>query len=1344
MSSKHHNFTSTAPRLTMPFLEEVASEDLGFKLISSLAGIPIFDQGIDLDAVANDSLNLLVVGNISKVFACSNGSSIVLDRLSALDTPEISPSKISLNNSGITQLALNADESKLLIVNNYKLQYIDVANYLSSGSEDVLSFPGFFEVGDIVTVLPNPVLTESLLITTSSKQLYSIINSQLSLVDSNVTCTSWSLDGSSYYYTSSSSLDIQSSTKSVKITKEILDDEEFQPGEFHSLYVQEISPSTKWIVAYESNDSELDNHEIKSYVISRDPNEQVSAEVTDLAPPYGSVPRVATYYTAPLVNWVPETTLHFITSSIATDLGTIILKDKSSASSIIQSEDTDRAQFPIDDDTGDDASPIGVAIDVTNVDTVVSQPCTGVEEAQGLPRLLALLHTGRLVSWWVFDKRGLQNNSVNLSRSLELYTKKSVQPPSTVPDLTDSYSLDDLSLGSSSRDATPSNSSEIFKKENSPSLFGNPSSSKENPFGKTDPFMKKESPFGSTTTNSDNPFGKSLQSAFQTSASAQNKPTESTAPKESAPFGSSTLSSAPAGFGKAAMTTNTNVSAGFGNNALGSSSAAGGFGSVGFANAGSSNPGFGSSSFGNTSFGKSSFGTTSFGSGAVQGLSLTSGKPSGFANIASKPSGFAMAANNANGFSALGDGSSKDSPFGSKPTPFGSKTESPFGSSKESPFGAKHTQTGSNTDSPFGMTTKASTTESNKDSPFGSKPSLFASKTDSPFGAKPLFGSSTNAKSDLNTKPVPSKSSKDSPFGAKTFGTSTDSPFGAKPFGTSTDSPFGAKPVETSTDSPFGTRTDSPFGTSTKDSPFGSMKETNKAPSVSSDDKPLFGSTVPRSDSQFGESKSKASSFNKPAEGNSIFSGKSSAFGENTIKLPSALGGSELFNNLNEKPSALANLNQKHEEEEEEEEDDDEEEEEEEVEDEEEEEVQALSDSEEEFEHESEDVTENSFDEQSNDGYDVISEPESRTAESKSSDPSHFENVIEAQGNRNEQNQETINRNPDKEPKRISDEEFVIIENAEVEGTQENIIDNAKKEISEPVIPDHIERQKSLSSSDNSALEVELIQKNIPPKKAEFLQFDGLLPGKRANSNPIIHKMELIQLETDGQLEILHRNLKELGKTTNFQDSPSKIDHFISEEVLKYPKHWKFSSIPDMIMMKDIYETKITTLLTEAKDQDCLLQDLILKFEHTQGQRIQIEKLFSQISDYTKSQESPILKRRPLDLQNSELQTSLRSKLQRVKDLEKELVTKMMPLKARLVLDSKSITSLERVLFNLDSQLRDHLDHIAELTEEVNTLDIQETEPKDDLQMIDHTKADSKLSIAKAFKKTPLRKNIVL
>jgi len=1337
MSSKHHNFISTAPRLTMPFLEEVASEDLGFKLINSLDGIPIFDQGIDLDSVANDSLNLLVVGNVSKIFACSNGSSIVLDRLSALDTPEISPSKISLNNSGITQLALNADESKLLIVNNYKLQYIDVPNYLSSGSEVVLSFPDFFEVGDITTVLPNPVLPESLLITTSSKQLHSIINSQLSLVDSNVTCASWSLDGSSYYYTSSSSLDIQSSTKSVKITKEILDDEEFQPGEYHSLYVQELAPSTKWIVAYESNESELDNHEIKSYVISRDQNEQVSAEVTDLAPPYGSVPRVATYYTAPLVNWVPETTLHFITSSIATDLGTIILKDKSSASSIIQSEDTDRAQFPIDDDTGDDASPIGVAIDVSNVDTVVSQPCTGVEEAQGLPRLLALLHTGRLVSWWVFDKRGLQNNSVNLSRSLEFYTKKSLRPPpSAVPDITDSYSLDDLSLGSSSRDATPSNSSDIFKKESPPNLFGNPSSLNENPFGKTDPFMKKETPFGSssTTTNSDNPFGKSSQSAFQTSASAQNKSTESTTSKESAPFGSSTLSSAPVGFGKAGMTPNTSLSAGFGNNNLGSSSLVGGFGSVGFANAGSSNPGFGSSSFGNTSFGKSSFGTASFGSGAAQGLSLTSGKPSGFANIASKPSGFAMAANNANGFSALGDGSSKDSPFGSKPTPFGSKTESPFGSSKDSPFGAKPTQTGSKTDSPFGSNTKASTMESNKDSPFGSKPSLFASKTESPFGAKPLFGSSTNAKSDLNTKPVPSESSKDSPFGAKPFGSNTESPFGAKPFGTSTESPFGAKPFGTSTESPFGakpfgTSTGSPFGTSTKDSPFGSSKETNEIPSISSDDKPLFGSTVPRSDSQFGESKPKASIFNKPAESNSIFSGKTSAFGEDTIKLPSAIGGSELFKNVNEKPSVFANLNQKHEEEEE---------------DQEEEEVQALSDSEEEFEDESEDVTENSYDEQSNDGYDVISEPESRTAESKSSDPSHFDNVIEAQVNRIEKNQENINRNPDEEPKRISDEEFVIIENAEVEGSEDNIIGNAKKDISEPVIPDHIERQKSLSSSDNSALEVELIQKNIPPTKSEFLQFDGLLPGKQTNSNPIIHKMELIQLETDGQLEILHRNLKELEKTTNYQDSPSKIDHFISKEVLKYPKHWKFSDIPDMITMKDIYETKITALLKEARGQDNLLQDLILKFEHTHGQRIQIEKLFSQISDYTKTQESAILKRRPLDLQNSTLQTSLRSKLQRVKDLEKELVTKMMPLKARLVLDSKSITSLERVLFNLDSQLRDHLDHISELTEEVNKLDIQETEPKDDLQMIDHTKSNSKLNIGKSFKKTPLRKNIVL
>ena len=702
----------------MSVLDELTSEDVGFKLNSSDQGAELFDTGVDLEKYAESKLNLLAIANSSQIIAASNGHQVAIGNLNDIENL----SKIDIQ--GATEIFFNHDESKLLLNVNGSVSSLDVSKYLSS--KDTTLSP----IEDNATsILPCPASDDLLIL---KDTVLTVRNSSISI--DNVVAFTWSQ--TDYFYITSDDQTTIKGSDGSKVSIELEEIEGLAP--ISLLPVAE----NKFMVVFESSESSLDYHDTKSFIIDNG-----LTILADLAAPFGSTPRCATYYLSKLSNWIKNQSFNFITSSVSTEVNTLLLNP---LQSVLQSEDTNRAQFPIDDDTGDDVSPVGIALDLTQTSTTVKQPVQGVEEAVGkLPLLYILLHTGKLISWWVFDKKELIDDTVDLSRALKANLSVSREP----------------------------NQAEINKET---VLEGSEKPPHENPFGTSDPFNKTSKPasekdeskgvLGSLSTNktegsspfgslnlgkpTESPFGKSTESPFGSLGLGKAKEESPFAnlqkPKEESPFANLQKTKEESPFGSVAFGkpkeessfgsggfassgfSKPKESSGFGSSGFGSS----GFGSCGFgSSAGSS--GFGSSGFGNSGFGSSGFGKSGFGSSGFGKLATdannsnnSSMATSGFAKFSSSSSG--------GGFGALGKTDSTKELFSifnqDKPSsPFDKLKDSKSGDNNESTliFGSTQktdTQAKDSTTKPSPFDSlKNFKTEQTESQKIGSKQSPFAS-----------------------------------------------------------------------------------------------------------------------------------------------------------------------------------------------------------------------------------------------------------------------------------------------------------------------------------------------------------------------------------------------------------------------------------------------------------------------------------------------------------------------------------------------------------------------------------------------------------------------------------------
>lgn len=708
--------------MSHPELEEFLSEDLGFRIATGKNGVRLFDESVDFEQAAEDPLHLLALGNSKKIYAASNIKSVGVGYLADLDDLESAKLKLRCVEFGPTTcLALDSTNEYLYVVSESNAHIGSVSQLLEGNSAE---FSPITTSGNVICLATSPSVPGSYFYLKSDNTLTIVIGaSEVHVSDINNAC--WDISGQFIGAVSDESFYILDSKAAKTETHSISD-----AGKLSGV---SCIDSKNWLVVASPEDED-DMH----FLVSSGSSAGITS--VPFAPPFGEAERAKTLYATSLLNWIQGTSYSFVTSALSTEINTV--ECGSNVRLVAQLNETDRAELPMDDESGDDTLPVGLAVDISATLLTVKAPCDAVEEAIGvLPRLLCLNNLGYLIVWYVFDSAGLRNNTLSLQRALETIDPNASKIQSTGQ----SQPVSNPTPASTNADTAPSASD----CSNAPNAFGAG-------FGK--------SGFGAATSTSGSGFGSTgFGAASSTSTGAG-----------STGFGS-------AGFGAASSGAPTFGHSSFGQPLFGSGSAFGLGGSKGAAPAASTTSNFAKfaspATFASSKSSDSPFGSTKPATDSPFG----STKPSSDSPFGStKPS--------------------SDSPFGStipsSDSPFGStkpSSDSPFGSVKpaaDSPFGTVKPSGDSpfafmpaSGESPFGSSKPSG------DSPFGSAKPF----GESPFGAAKPDGKSETGTTELSTtaKPEAAKPTDGFLFGQPKL--SDQSPFGANPFGAGS---FGTDPTK--------------------------------------------------------------------------------------------------------------------------------------------------------------------------------------------------------------------------------------------------------------------------------------------------------------------------------------------------------------------------------------------------------------------------------------------------------------------------------------------------------------------------------------------------------------------
>ncbi|KAM9921924.1 hypothetical protein OXX59_006191 [Metschnikowia pulcherrima] len=706
-------------------VEEYFSEDLGFRLRTNKLGVSLFSSPIDFDipVVAEKPLQLLHVAHKKQLFAASNTQSIGIGRLADLDDEAaLKANFVAVSLKNVTHVRFDAANKHLYVISDGEMRRAAVDDYLKAPTSE--SFVSLGSGADVVAFEPSPAHASTYAYLDASQRLH-IVHKNAQNEICGVTGFSWARDGSELIYVSENSLHFLS-LDNVKTASYRVQD----AGKLFSVHAINNS---HWYVVGKSEDGEDDVHTL----VAKIGTEFSSLELM-LPPAFGDVSRAPTVYFASISGWIDGTVLSFLASGLSTEVAT--LECGAHTRLVAVSNDTDRAELPMDEDS-EDTLPVGFAMELSGTARTVTDASPLIESAVGvLPRLLCVNNKGALFIWDIFDVAGVRENKLNLKQALASLPEVELDAVVAV----ENTHLRNVPASS----ITSTGFAKTLGSEHAKSKFGQAStlSSQSHPSTQPQPGAFGATSFGAVNTakpmfgSGDFKAGPKPDAKPETTHSSQAKPAFG-----GSGFGSSAASSTGfggSGFGAAAKSGFGSSSAGFGSNAV--------FGQASFDTKQPEKP-FGTtpSSSGQTqASGYSGFGTNSkFGASPQTAQSTNSPfaklsdekGSSPFANLmkSEKASPFG-AANNAQDSPVFG-GSKKDdmaSPFASLKT---ENKASPFGGSSG---GTPSSLTGSNnaTSSPFAGL------ESKKASPFAS---VAQDSTSSPFGRP--FGTSNVSNENQNS-----------------------------------------------------------------------------------------------------------------------------------------------------------------------------------------------------------------------------------------------------------------------------------------------------------------------------------------------------------------------------------------------------------------------------------------------------------------------------------------------------------------------------------------------------------------------------------------------------------------
>ena len=669
----------TEDLMSAPEIEEYTSESVGFRLLVPKGGPQLFEAPVDFSrSAANRPLQLLHVGYVRELYAASNTTTVAVGRLRDLDNPETAKEKLcvfSLANTSCVRF--NCTNEYLYIVADGRIHRARVDDILNGDasptvmeSEIVTHFePHFSDPSAYLYISSDKLISK----TSSGKREFNDIKS------------------ASYNpYTSEIGMVHGSCFQTESIS--------FTASEWGNLIAVSCLDKDSWYLVGLPLDSEEDQDPIHIHFVSPKDGPLLWS-VIPVLPPVGFVERAPTVYCTSIVDWIDNSTFSFLAYGLSTDVS--VVERRAETRLLNPVNDTDRAELPMDDDSGEDTFPIGFAIDLSGKNITVEDVCTAIDEAKGvLPRLMCLNNEGRLFMWHLFDSEAVNKETASLQRPLEHIIRLSSE-------LT---SVDSSTKPEPRAEAErPTDTKVLAVSETTPLTNDAPLAFGQVKFGSS----STKSVFGNASTNS--PFGSG-----------------------SSPFLSASGNSAIGGaFGKSSFGTGKSASGTTLNSTPGNTS--------------------GNAVFGNTGFGKPAFGATGF---AKAGFPASSGTPlfesTGFGSAGSKPFGASAQGGSvfsqfaASGSSPFASMSSGTNIFGAAST---SANTSPFASlnQKKSIFGtseAESSQTYSKTKSIFDLDSKSILgTQESRANKFGSSLGNFSQGTD----GQPQSEKSENDDSAWNT-----------------------------------------------------------------------------------------------------------------------------------------------------------------------------------------------------------------------------------------------------------------------------------------------------------------------------------------------------------------------------------------------------------------------------------------------------------------------------------------------------------------------------------------------------------------------------------------------------------------
>ncbi|RKP29642.1 hypothetical protein METBISCDRAFT_28077 [Metschnikowia bicuspidata] len=388
----------TVDLMSAPEIEEYTSESVGFRLLVPKGGLQFFEAPVDFSrSAANRPLQLLHVGYVRELYAASNTTTVAVGRLRDLDNPETAKEKLcvfSLANTSCVRF--NCTNEYLYIVADGRIHRARVDDILNGDAS-----PTVME-SEIVTHFEPHFSDPSAYLYISSDKLISKASSGKREFND--------IKSASYNsYTSEIGM-VHGSCFQTESTS-------FTASEWGNLIAVSCLDKDSWYLVGLPLDTEEDQDPIHILFVSPKDGPLLWS-VIPVLPPVGFVERAPTVYCTSIVDWIDNSTFSFLAYGLSTDVN--VVERRAETRLLNPVNDTDRAELPMDDVSGEDTFPIGFAIDLSGKNITVEDVCTAIDEAKGvLPRLMCLNNEGRLFMWHLFDSEAVNKETASLQRPLE-------------------------------------------------------------------------------------------------------------------------------------------------------------------------------------------------------------------------------------------------------------------------------------------------------------------------------------------------------------------------------------------------------------------------------------------------------------------------------------------------------------------------------------------------------------------------------------------------------------------------------------------------------------------------------------------------------------------------------------------------------------------------------------------------------------------------------------------------------------------------------------------------------------------------------------------------------------